>query len=94
MTTVAAILVGDLAPTYPKPKANAVTTPIAVAMLLQLPEAMTPQEAIVELRELLLVTAYLAREIVLGVVAIVPSAVRSTTNIPATAIIDMTATTA
>jgi hypothetical protein len=93
MTTVAAIL-ADLAPTYPKPKANADTTPIAVAMLLQLPEAMTPQEAIVDLREILLKTAYLARVIVLGVVAIVPSAVRSTTNIPATTIIDMTATTA
>jgi hypothetical protein len=93
MTTVAAILV-DPAPTYPKPKANADTTPIAVAMLLQLPEAMTSIEVIVELREILLITAYLARVVVLGVVAIVPSAVLSTTNIPATAIIDMTATTA
>jgi hypothetical protein len=91
MTTVAAILV-DPAPTYPKPKANAVTTPKAVAMLRQLPEAMTSLEAIADLREILLITAYLARVIVLGVVAIVPSAVRSTTNIPATAIIDMTST--
>ena len=93
MATVAAILV-DPAPTCPKPKANADTTPIAVAMLLRLPEAMTSIKAIVDLREILLITANLARVIVLGVVAIVPSAVRSTTNIPATTIIDMTATTA
>jgi hypothetical protein len=93
MATVAAILV-DPAPTCPKPKANADTTPIAVAMLLRLPEAMTPQEAIVDLREILLITAYLARAMVLGVVAIVPNAVLSTTNIPATAITGMTASTA
>jgi hypothetical protein len=55
---------------------------------------MTSIEAIVDLREILLIMDCLVRLIVLGVVAIVPNAVRSTTNIPATAIIDMTSTAA